>query len=415
MAAGNALFVYSVPETPWHVVVTDQSRHFYFNSATKASVWQITETDEGVLEKIDYNQLAVLFAKSRGWAPREKERPRKEVKKAENEEIVEKVEEKVEEMENPESEEEEEYVEPEVPHDLIGSIVADAGHAGEEEEEEAKEEEEMKEQTGGLGILQGYGSDSEEEAEEEAENAEEADPEEENDVAESEEDVNAGLELGILEDEGEGDSGEDAKSAFKELLSQHQGTFSKYDPWFLVAEELVSVLAQEPAFYTLLDETKEAIFNEWVAEQGDSRSGIFPTEVLRFFQSLQEHKSEIRKLPYVQFKEQYPIDSEVEDQDKLYRQFRATLVEFAEYEKQLKKSGYKGENLKVKRVAEFVAADLKGLEVAHQEHELQADLFFEKWVDLCNHFDLPQSMVESPVNFILGDEKRYVCYRDALK
>lgn len=120
-------------------------------------------------------------------------------------------------------------------------------------------------------------------------------------------------------------------------------------------------------------------------------------------------------MPYVQFKEQYPIDSEVEDQDKLYRQFRATLVEFAEYEKQLKKSGYKGENLKVKRVAEFVAAELKGLEIVRQEHELQADLFFEKWVDLCNRFDLPQAMVESPVNFILGDEKRYICYRDALR
>lgn len=410
MAAGNALFVYSVPETPWHVVVTDQSRHFYFNSATKASVWQITETDEGVLEKIDYNQLAVLFAKSRGWAPREKGRPRKEVKKAENEEIVEEVEEKVEEMENPESEEEEEHVEPEVPHDLIGSIVADAGPVEEEEEEK-----ETKEQAGGLGILQGYGSDSEEEAEspKEVNDPEEAD--QANDVAESEEDVNAGLELGILEDEGEDDSEEDSKSAFKELLSQHQGTFSKFDPWFLVAEELVSVLAQEPAFYTLLDETKEAIFNEWVAEQGESRSGIYPTQVLHFFQSLQEHKSEIRKLPYVQFKDQFPIDSEVEDQDKLYRQFRATLVEFAEYEKQLKKSGYKGENLKVKRVAEFVAAELKGLEIAHQEHELQADLFFEKWLDLCNHFDLPQSMVESPMNFILGDEKRYICYRDALR
>lgn len=407
MAAGNALFVYSVPESPWHVVVTDQSRHFYFNSATKASVWQITETDEGVLEKIDYNQLAVLFAKSRGWAPREKKGPRKEVKKAEDEEVLEKVEEQVDVMERPESEEEE-YVEPEVPHDLIGSIVADAGPAEEEEEENKKE-------AGGLGILQGYGSDSEEEAESPKEVNDPEEAGQDFEVAESQEDVNAGLELGILDDQGEDESEEDSKSAFKELLSQHEGTFSKYDPWFLVAEELVSVLAQEPAFYTLLDETKEALFNEWVDEQGESKRGIYPTQGLLFFQSLQEYKPEIRKLPYVQFKEQYPIDSEVEDQDKLYRQFRATLVEFAEYEKQLKKSGYKGENLKVKRVAEFVAAELKGSKIVRQEHELQADLFFEKWVDLCNRFDLPQAMVESPVNFILGDEKRYICYRDALR
>lgn len=417
--------MYSVPETPWHVVVTDTSRHFYFNSATKAAVWQITDTDGQLSEKIDWDRLAVLFAKSRGWAPREKPSDEKrESMKKQAEEVPEK-EADGEPEEEPEELESEEYVEPEVPHDLIGSIVADSGPV----EEEKEQEEET--QHGGLGLLQGYGSDSEASASEaerspegeaerssegEAEKSSEGETEksQKKEVSEDDEDINAGLELGLLDDEDQ----DDYRKAFKELLTEHQSAFSIYDPWFVVAEELISLLAQEPAFYSLLDGTKEALFNEWVAEadgKNISKKNTFPTPTLLYYQSIQEHKSEIRKLPYVQFKEQFPIESDIEEPDKLYRTLRATLVDFAEYEKKLKNGGYKGENLKVKRVAEFVALEAKEMNLAKEEYELQAELFFDKWVDLCNHFDLPRETVESPVNFILGDEKRYLCYRDALR
>lgn len=405
MAAGNAQFVYSVPETPWHVVVTDTSRHFYFNSATKAAVWQITDTDGQLSEKIEWDRLAVLFAKSRGWVPPKKPlNEKKENTKKQQGRIPEK-----EADEEPEEDSEtEEYVQPEVPHDLIGSIVAESGPVEEEKGEDESEEGET--HHGGLGLLQGYGSDSDEANDSEAESSKGDEESDGEDLV----DINAGLELGLLDDEDQDSS----KTAFKELLSQHQGAFSIYDPWFLVAEELVTLLAQEPAFYSLLDETKEAVFNEWVAEaDGNSaaKSSMFPTPTLLYYQAIQEHKSEIRKLPYVQFKEQFPIESDVEEPDKLYRALRATLVDFAEHEKTLKKGGYKGENLKVKRVAEFVALETKELNLAKEEYELQAELFFDKWMDLCNHFALPRETVESPVNFILGDEKRYLCYKDALK
>lgn len=406
MAAGNAQFVYSVPETPWHVVVTDTSRHFYFNSATKAAVWQITDTDGQLSEKIDWDRLAVLFAKSRGWAPREKpSNEKRESMKKQAEEVPEK-EADGEPEEEPEESESEEYVEPEVPHDLIGSIVADSGPVEEETgpvEEEKEQEEET--QHGGLGLLQGYGSDSEasdSEAERSPEGEAEKSPEGEaekssegeaekslkSEISEDDEDINAGLELGLLDDEDQ----DDHRKVFKELLTEHQSAFSIYDPWFVVAEELISLLAQEPAFYSLLDGTKEALFNEWVAEadgKNASKKNTFPTPTLLYYQSIQEHKSEIRKLPYVQFKEQFSIDSDIEEPDKLYRTLRATLVDFAEHEKTLKKGGYKGENLKVKRVAEFVALEAKEMNLAKEEYELQAELFFDKWVDLCNHLICP--------------------------
>lgn len=412
MAAGNAQFVYSVPETPWHVVITDTSRHFYFNSATKAAVWQITDTDGQLSEKIDWDRLAVLFAKSRGWAPQKKPLNEKQENSKKQEE---RIPEREAENEPEEDSESEEYVQPEVPHDLIGSIVAESGPLEEEKREDENEEDEKDEgetHRGGLGLLQGYGSDSDE-----GNDSEEGSLKDEVESLKSDgedADINAGLELGLLDDEDQDSS----KTAFKELLSQHKSAFSIYDPWFLVAEELVTVLAQEPAFYSLLDETKEAVFNEWVAEadgNGTSKSSTFPTPTLLYYQAIQEHKSEIRKLPYVQFKEQFPIDSDVEEPDKLYRALRATLVDFAEHEKALKKGGYKGENLKVRRVADFVALETKELNLVKEEYELQAELFFDKWMDLCNHFDLPRETVESPVNFILGDEKRYFCYKDAFR
>lgn len=442
MAPGNALFVYSVPETPWHVVITDKCHHFYFNAVSKASVWQITETEEGLLEKLDYNELAVLFAKSRGFSMRGgKEKKEKEKKKVVEREVEE------EEDEAAEGVSELEPEEVEVPHDLIQSVVGEMGplDEGEGEKEEVGEKEVEEENVqqpidGGVSLLQGYLSDSgdEDEGEEEAEveaTQEVVVPQDnvaEEDVAEEEEeqlgeddaleglvDVNAGLELLLSDDEaGEVEADEGVKETFKSLLSQHEGSFSKYDPWFLVVEDLVLVMAQEPAFYSLLDKEKETAFNEWVAESSSNfkqaPKGRFPTANLLFYQELQEHKAEIRKLPYVQYKEQFPFNTDGEEPDRLYRKLRTTLVDFADYEKKLKKGGYKGENLKVKKVNEFVANELASLLVEKGEHELLADLFFDKWIDLCNAFNLPLSMVESPENFILGDEKRYLCYKDAL-
>lgn len=444
MSSGKPLLVYTVPESPWHVVITDKAQHFYFNSETKASVWQITETDGDLPSKLDYNELAILFAKARGYSSRrESKKVDDHTQKAAEPEA--KIPESEAEHEDWQSELEPEEVE--VPLDLINDVVQEKGpridqkeHAEEERavvaEKKAPEEASM---GAGVDLLQGYSSDEsdeEPEAQVEDEAAEETneavedvsaaagespeqsdtEPEEAEDSPEPAPlDVNAGLELTLSGDEEEPDS-TCTKEEFKDFLSLHLDKFSKFDPWFLVAEELVLLLAQEPAFYGLLDETKEAIFNEWVIGSNESQqsSNQYPTPTLLFFKDLQENKTEIRKLPYPKFVESFPHEITVEEPDKLYRKLRATLVDFAEHEKQLKKGGYKGENLKVKRVREFVAQELSSLAFKKREHEPLAELFFDKWMELCNAFSLPQSMVESPVNFILGDEKRYMCYKEAL-
>uniref|UniRef100_A0A0L0NST3 WW domain-containing protein n=1 Tax=Candidozyma auris TaxID=498019 RepID=A0A0L0NST3_CANAR len=423
MSIGRAQFIYSVPQTPWHVIVTDQSKHFYFNSSTKKSVWQITETEPGLELKLDYNELAVLFAKARGFGGETRlereERVKQETEKrfeqtesigksideeAKGEEDFDeqKLDEDAEDLEDAEESEKETNVED--PYALIQAVVEEKG--GVEEKDELADD---VEKSAGIGALQGYLS-SEEEEEKESEKEEGVDE------IEAEDPLNLDLNDDTMND--------DPVAAFKELLSQHQDKFSRYDPWFIVSEELVSELAQEPAFYSLSDADKERVYDEWVRETEKEElsglgglSGIYPSPTLRFYQELQEHKSDLRKLPYREFVEKFSVTNVgLDEPEKVYRKLRATLVEFAEYEKQAKKSGQsQGQNLKVKRVADFVQEELKLGEYEKRDVEIaQEASFFDQWVALCNAFELPPEMVESPINFILGDEKRLGCYKTAL-
>lgn len=424
MSIGRAQFIYSVPQTAWHVIVTDQSKHFYFNSSTKKSVWQITETEPGLELKLDYNELAVLFAKARGFGgetrPEREERAKQETEerfeqtestgksideeaKGEEDFDEQKLDEDAEDLED--AKEPEKATNVEDPYALIQAVVEEKG--GVEEKDELADD---VEKSAGIGALQGYLSSDEEEEEEEKEKEEGVDE------IEAEDPLNLDLNDDTMND--------DPVAAFKELLSQHQDKFSRYDPWFIVSEELVSELAQEPAFYSLSDADKERVYDEWVRETEKEElsglgglSGIYPSPTLRFYQELQEHKSDLRKLPYKEFVEKFSVTNVgLDEPEKVYRKLRAALVEFAEYEKQAKKSGQsQGQNLKVKRVADFVQEELKLGEHEKRDVEIaQEASFFDQWVALCNAFELPPEMVESPINFILGDEKRLGCYKTAL-
>lgn len=371
----SPLYVHPIPETSWAIVLTSNANHFYFNTSSKLRVWQITDipdfSPEELAEKIDFNEVAILIGQINGV-----HLPHKEEKKPQS---------------PPSPIHQEPESEPESEPEPLEHMQEEAGASSSENEAPG-------------GIAVGYSSEEENESESAAE-------EPEDDVV----DLNAGLDLSLGDEETEEN---DEILAFKQLLSNNRTKFSIYDPWVLVEEELMPVLVEEGGFYGMSEETKEKAYNEWVAEHGNephSEKPDYPTPAVQFFHQILEEKPSIRKLPYVQFKKQFPQLCEVaetEDQEGLYRKLRTVLNDFAKYEKETKKRDpeRKG-NLKVQKVQGFLSEKLPDLVVSEDYQEPEDEDFFTKWIHFCIHHNLPKSVVEDPVNFIVGDEKRCRCYQ----
>lgn len=391
------LLVYSIPSTEWHIVITEQAHHFYFNSETKQSVWQISDVSDisgfsvdELSEKIDFNQVALLMGEANGVSAQKLEsRKARKVGPQQSQEKSPQPEPELEPEEPAEQEDPEPVPEPEEPEDS---------------KDLAQSEQPEPEQPAGLSL--GYSS---EELEEEREAEDDGDDENGDNEDEEEEDINAGLDLSVGEEE------EDESEAFKQILLDNKDKFSVFDPWTLVEEELTPILVEEGGFYSLDEKKREKLYEEWAAENGEAeqQKGTFPTDTLLFYKNLQQQKQDVRKLFYPQFKAKYPELLGVPNEETLYRKLRVTLNDFAEYEKATKKAGGAKGNLKVEKVATFVREGLPKTDPKTVDLGMFSD-DFDKWMHLCNEHELPVLLVEDPVNFIVGDEKRVQIYLAAV-
>lgn len=528
----SPLFIYEVAGTPWHVIVTDDAGHFYFNSVTKLSVWQLGETgDLHLAELINYDELAILFAKARGLKVGEKperseghaggnrkqyegDQTQTEVGKVEDEIYEDEIEVgETEQRETNEKDEDAQVSGKKLTQDameLLRSVMAE--HNVEVEEEEGDGEETQKEHSeerdgsvsgkeGDAGLALGYSSEDLDDSG--LEQSEKSD-------LEHDLDVNAGLDLGIEEsgfsqdeldresekgenqkDEGEekvsevgevnevnedgnvnqpnfidsndsdndvrdgrstsknsdavevhseeatatdvGDTAEPGEALtldlsgeaslspqdilnYKKLLSEHKDSISLYDPWFMVAEELVPHLATRPEFYAVPETAREEIYNSWVSEQVlDQTKQKYPTNELLFYQYLQMHKKEVKKLYFGEFCSKHPDlltflqAHPLPNAEGLYRKLRVELVDFSEYERKHKKQN-PATNLKVAHVQKFLARSTLGVAVSRCGNSGA----FDQWISLLNEGKVPESVAHDPANFVLGDEKRLKCYEEAM-
>lgn len=450
------LFVYLVEDTDWHVIVTDDAGHFYFNSRTKASVWQSADVEPNVVEKINYDEVAVLFAKARGLDVREVREVGEKDKKEGGERKAEEMEDDDEDEVDGDEEVECDYVEVEGEDEtmaLLREVMAEHDVDIENEvdvtenvEENVEDTEVPKESLGGLSL--GYSSDeSDESDEEELDNgvgAKDVDSEEESgDVADA--DSNAGSNADFHGESGESqDSLSDASAsdnpldlsldtendpaaieAFKALLDTHKSSFSIYDPWFMVEEDLLAKAANDPAYYGVPEAQRESIFNAWVSEASTARetAATYPTSELLFFQLLQDNKSDVKTLYYSEYLSAHSevanflADHPNLNAEVLYRQLRVTLNDFARHEREVKKQqkitgkGNAAGNLKVAHLDRFLHTHQR--ELPHNGSVVPAGSAFEHWIDILN-CGVPIAVAHDTINFIVGDEKRVTCYRRAM-
>lgn len=439
-------YVYPIAGTLWYIVILKGAQHFYYDSATKRSVWQLGETGISDLAvKVNFDDLAVLFAKSNGvdfgsetrqFKPLARPNPVPDCKQlltpgSKNQHLETPASPDYESLDHPqveshgevslgETEAESDDLEPKLgSKQPPGPLVASAS---------------------GLGLSLGYSSSEEDPSDAQQDDGSEDDI--------STHDINSGLDLG-LDDEDEAVAPGQHKTPhnkqfeqfeqFEAILDQYENEISTMDPWMLVEEDLLPKFSLHPEYYNLSEPSmRERAFNNWVTKRNacheaseasheKESQNSFPTDTLRFFRFLQERKSDVRKMYYVDFEKKYKeeLDSYQSagcDLESLYRQLRVTLNDFSDFERAQKAKRQSStqvgkKNFKLAHVEEFLAEhNLAKYASNHDIGKLENNMdSFDHWVQICNLFSLPKNLVHDPRNFIIGDEKRVIAYLSGLR
>lgn len=460
-----SLFTYPVSGTQWLVVITDDSGHYYYNKDSKSSVWQLSDTNiSDFSSRVDFNELAVLIGRANGLHIHKQETnetpPTKRQRTFESSyhssigtSLI----------------ESEEDV---VVKDAIDGVTNDmaytdtAEYATRSDISEPKAEVKKVIELEGNIIDIGYSSYDSEVSDNESFISDQTQyaiddltSENEHDIDTN--DINAGLNLSLSDDNLSSMSGdehnEEILKNFFLLLDELSSEFSIYDPWFVVEELLLPKVITRPEYYEVPETQREELYNKWAMEKQNKRKAKlvnnrilmdgtltnealppladftqqskYPSKTQLYFRYLLQHKAEIKRLHYPEFysshkKELDDLISElsISRADELYRKLRVTLTDVAKNEKEMRKSGRheKGKadnaesgdkNFKVAHVKSFLEKanlDKGGKCLAHDA----GSSMFDHWVQICNYYQVPTKIADSPTNFILGDEKRLQCFKD---
>lgn len=251
------------------------------------------------------------------------------------------------------------------------------------------------------------------------------------------------------------------ESEFFGLLDEFLDKFSVFDEWLLIEEELLLELVKHPAFYSVPDaEERKLLFERWCKIQSEkskpesnqeelneknhspetapvllpeeiepvrSPKGekIYPTKIQLYYRYLLENKSMVRKMLYPEFIsakkteiEMLFLDLTSKEAENCFRQYRIMIIDFAQYEKLMKKQAKQDTNLKKLKLENFLMLSKleshiqKSNSKSAEVDKLTADDkdYFDKWTELCNLFSIPPSIAENVQNFIVADEKRFHSY-----
>lgn len=474
-----SLFTYPILGTPWLVVITDNSGHYYFNKDDKSSVWQLSDTNITDFSlRVDFNELAILVGKANGLHIRgkeENENSASDTKRqktsgslfvSSNQTALTEPTEYVEQDEDVEQDEEGE-VEDAADINFNDPVNINSGKPISQFEVSVAKDTIGKLENHTLDL--GYSSSDSEASDIESPENEGAEHELLNIISENDDsdtnDINAGLNLSVSQDEMSSvDENEDREENFKSfmsLLDELSPEISLFDPWFVVEEEVLPKVITRPEYYGVAEHEREELFNKWVvskqsekqkserAKNGDvevdhddtinnsaslsarssTQQSKFPSEAQLFYQYVQNHKTEIKKTYYPEFylRHREELDDlirrvPISHADELYRRLRVTLIDFAKREKEIKKTEGKRQML-----ADHTKSGEKNFKVSHVRSFLEeanvikggkclavdtGNSAFDRWVQICNHYNIPNQIANSPTNFILGDEKRLQCYKE---
>lgn len=475
----HPLLQYKIPlpdagiHSSWNVIITDEARHFYYNAELQRSYWQLADvqrefplnSDSGVdvdelAAAIDFDSIAVLMSKARGFPVREES--------ALNQDQGIPVEVEGEsgqsdtntsitsghsdspgtDTENPVPSAE---IDTEARDLFISALLSEETS---QSEINHKRSDKLSQSTPiPPSIIGGYSSSDSEE---------DNDP---NNEKEIHEESHASAETAPLRDAGsasiDGDEihQRDAdipstdfnldlglQSSEEETLSSSHGEFkqllgslkSKLDlnlPWLLVEEDLMTELVQCPEYFAVGNSAaREQLYNEWCLTQNpmdsanEPNNGIYPTLTVKFLHFLQQHKADVKRSFFAEFKtrmhqqlQEYMSLGEKRI-EMLFRQFKIMIVDFAAHEKQIKASSKYDPSVNLKRLEleRYLQTQLPAMKASFRSESKQVfsnehNSEFDRWMDIANCYLIPVPVIECVTNFIVGDEKRLACYQELVE
>ncbi|KAG5419275.1 hypothetical protein I9W82_003042 [Candida metapsilosis] len=439
------LFIYPIPETSiWYIIITDTSNHFYFDSEDGTSYWQLSELVDKYdinlsqfLSHVNYDQLGLLFAKSRGLKVRTNEEkgkkshqksgsPTKEPTQGDTDDAAGEVE------------------------ILYENEYVNKGGNGETTEPSNETVEEK--QSSPVGIVTGYSSSEEEEEEEEKGEEKEgillelqnaptkvdngvddivAKVLDQQDVDDDQSDNESQVSLDLsLDDESEEKTS--ATIEFEKMLNEYSSQISSFESWDIIEDQLVKEFIKYPIYHSIGSRREKAdIFQNWldnreVEEDGavstDSEGAkLFPTAKIQFLSLLQNHRDQVKTAFYQEFyvshyKDINEIDLPKSSKEEVYRSYKTFILDFAKFEKNFKKSAeyQKGVNVKVMKLEGYLSS--QG-DFPSGSFTIDPELScFDNWIQLLNQFFKHEPKIpEAEINFLVGDEKRLNSYIAKLK
>ena len=450
----------------WRIIFTEDG-HFYFNPVLRRSYWQIADLckaypeiniDEFV-QSISFEDVAVLSALVKGFnlndylvSEKTKEKTEDKTKEKTKEKTKDKTEEKTEEktkektevndkvqgedeLFESELEEENKLFETDKDRDeFLANLLKEEeeGKTSEDRSLESPSHEEKGAQNQQPQVLVlGYSSDEETSDEEIGNNSVNTSNDvKTNDVKTSDMDNNSPESHEILNDDSDNlsldlsvDEAAPSTEEFLSLLDRFKDQISVYDPWDIVEEELASELIQNPEYFSLAAEQREAAFNQWCEMHAKDQDpveteakdiSINPT--LQYLRLLQDYKKDIKKKYFPEFyaehvEELNEIDLPRRTKENVYVALKRMLVDFEQYERKEKKIRKDGPNLKVMHLKLFLQENKNKKESGTISEPVPQDNYFEAWVKMVND-RVPEDVVHNVRNFIVGDEKRYHIYRE---
>lgn len=431
---GSPYFYYKIPYEDWYIIVTNQGEHFYFNKSKEESYWQLHDVFEtyqelskkAFINSINFEDVSIMMAKSNGLKGLEdfylvQEEQKQDDINTNNEDLQQT-------FERVESDAEGENI-PKEYEDFSGNgVIALEGTN------------DQSAPGNGIGLISGYSSSSES-VDDENQIIEETEDNSgfamtdraELDEAEVEDETianNEGLDLLLSDDEDENKN----KGEFFKLLDKYSSKILIYEPWFMVEEDLLSGFSKNPEYFAVTSSAqREAFFNQWCStKQRDDDTGnsgtkthpisTYPNAVQNYYRFLQNNKSQVKKLHYNEFKTRHQEFMETEfsdlasnEREDMYRQYRVMIIDYPEYEKQMKKS-HPDANCKKLKLDSFLRENISSEFSRNISKKMLYEIVnssqddFHKWAELCNIYLVPRGIANSVNNFILGDEKRLASY-----
>ncbi|KAG7193502.1 uncharacterized protein KQ657_000569 [Scheffersomyces spartinae] len=404
----------------WYVVIMEGGAHFYYDRTTGSRYWQLGEINGNENLTVDFDRVSMLMGMARGlkWDVQDRMvEPDTDVPGLVHDDDT-GGEESNHDNESTDAVDNDDVIDNEDNlqdnNQLIMNLLKLEGYIEEDQKES------------GATLVEGYSSSEEV----------------------SEDESKRGGSEGLDHDSSDNDDNKDGggTESFLSLLDEFKEEIDMFSTWTIVEGDLLTTWVTRPEYYAISDpQQKEALFNEWVktqtqkktktkiiphAKRADDNGGgdidnnniettpsiegevIRATPRMEYLRLLLREKRDVKRFTFPEFFNKHRQDEcelDLGDQKSTFLAYKIVLNDQESFER-LEKHKYPNQNMKVLALERWLS--LKNLPRTENlaGYSFKAKSAYDQWLELAHTLRLPLNLLEHPLNFVVGDEKRLDCY-----